>query len=61
MSTPNVMSVREQRPNEAERLESELFYTLREMLEQDPNALNRILQTLNRVLEPTLNKRQALT
>lgn len=52
--------VHELRPNENERLQSELFCILNRMLEQDPNALNRILSILNRALEPVLDKRQAL-
>lgn len=54
------MTLRELRPNEGPRLESELFLILQEMLSQDPDALNRILATLNRALEPVLDRQSAL-
>lgn len=53
--------VRELRPNENERLQSELFSVMREMVERDPDALNRILETLNRALKPVVDKCAALS
>lgn len=50
-----VAILRELRPNEPARLEADLESTMREMIESDPEALTRILSTLNRVLEPTFD------